>query len=317
MIILFILVISKFSWAQEESINQTTKSMFQLSGQVIADTKGLWDCMDPVVLGACLKPMSKIPIGVKVRYWEPEVFMETVKMPGDHVIIEWGTLLKGLYKEMATSDMKSFTGINPLTVTSGSSSGSLNSTHLQFNETHIYDFPVGAILAFFGTTNMPNVATGIRFASEMKLNTAIWRTGRITKDSPDLLTVERELAGKTAAYCYALPLGQGGCMKAWGSLYPRQGFVVTPSPVIASVVDSLRAVSITGGVSTYVKIPLDFDLALSIDKIQLVFPNQTACHPIGYDPRTLEQEVLQNQSGENRYVWVYWHRRVRCFGEPV
>ena len=37
---------------------------------------------------------------------------------------------------------------------------------------------------------------------------------------------------------------------------------------------------------------------------------------LSFSPELLEKEV-NNQSGEERYVWILWHRRVRCFGSPI
>lgn len=292
-IFFWIFIMSACSWANEKPM----KSILELSS--MAD----FQCMDLRPLGLCPKPNRQPPIGVKVRYWEPEVFVETVKMPGDYVIREYGSALYSLVKNIAQNEMELSTGIKPLPVTSGSSSNALSRSNLHFNEVHLYDFPLGSFLDVVLCSQNPNTTLGIRYLSEM--DSVAWREGVIEKNLPQSL-----LAPLIGPRCSVLPLGaEGQCMKSWGPLYPRTGFMVMPSEPVSSIVDGLRSISIAGNSLSFhiVESKLDFQINIPIDKVQMVYPYKTSCFPIGRNPMQWEQ-----QSKDGRYVWIYWHQRQCC-----
>ena len=297
-ILLFIFLIAYTnSWAQEQS--SVKKSIVQLS--LMADTQ----CIQLKTLGACPKSNREPPIGLKVRYWQPEVFMETVKMPGDYTIAEYGIALNSLAKNTAQFELETATGIKPLTVTSAGSLNSLSASDLQFNEVHIYDFPFSSMLDMVLCSEPPNETAGIRYISE--LDSLPWRRGDIEKNLPQSLAAS--VIGKQ---CYKWPLGaQGQCMKTWGPLYPRQGFTITPSTPVGSVVDGIRAVSIAGDhLPTHVVVSrLDFQPNIRKDKVQMVYPAKTKCFAIGENPSQWERN---KQSKDGHYVWIYWHQRECC-----
>lgn len=298
-ILLIFLMYSSYSWAQDIG-NHVTKSITELS------LKADFNCLQIKFEGLCPKPRRpEFPIGVKIRYWQPEVFMETVKMPGDYTIAEYGVALESLTKTVAKAELEIATGLKPLTVTSGSSSNSLSSSNLKFNEVHLYDYPLGQIFDTAVCSELPNSTLGIRYLSEV--DSIAWRRVDIERNLPQSL-----VAGRIGAQCHSLPLGaEGQCMKSWGPLYPREGFVITPSEPVASAVNALRAVSIAGrGVSAHVvESKLDFQPNLPIDKVQMVYPQRTACMPIGENPVQWE---INKQSKDGHYVWIYWHQRSCC-----
>ena len=294
--LLFLIVCSN-SLAQEQS--PVRKSIVELSS--MADTQ----CIQLKFLGACPKPTREPPIGFKVRYWQPEVFMETVKMPGEYVIAEYGVALQSLAKNTSQFELETATGIKPLTVTSGGSFNSLSTSGLQFNEAHIYDFPFSSLFDEILCSEPPNQTLGIHYLSE--LDSIPWRRGDIEKQLPQSL-----IAGRIGAQCHHLPLGaQGQCMNTWGPLYPRIGFVITPSQPVGSVIDGIRAVSIAGDSlpSHVVESRLDFQPNISQDKVQMVYPAKTKCFPIGQNPSQWERD---KQSKDGHYVWIYWHLRECC-----
>ncbi len=278
-IILFLIFIfATNSWAQEESMS-VRKSIIELS--TMADGS----CINFRVLGACPKPNREPPIGMRVQYFQPEVFMETVKIPGDHLILEYDKMSKILNSPEKTAiqmELEADTKIKPLKITSGSSS-SVSGSNLQFNEAHLYDFPVDAVLDMVLCSDVPNMTAGIRYLSEMDATS--WRKGDMQSQFPQ--------------------------MNTWGPLYPREGFVITPSEAVGSVVAALRAVSNAGNPlpAHIVESPLNFQPNIFIDKVQMVYPVKDRCMPIGQNPQLWE---MGKQSRDGRYVWIFWHRRQCC-----
>ncbi len=296
-VLLFILVLPA---AAQEETSSLKKSITELSLQ--AD----FQCLQIRFEGVCPKPERlEFPIGIKIRYWQPELFMETVKMPGDYTIAEYGIPLEGLTKRVAQKELELINGLKDLKVTSGSSSQSLSSSNLQFNEVHLYDYPLGEIFEDAVCSDIPNRTLGIRYLSEA--DSISWRRADIEKKHPQSL-----VAARIGGQCHNLPIGaEDQCMKDWGPLYPRQGFVITPSAPVASIVDALRSISLAGETfsANVIESRLDFKPNLRIDKVQMVFPQKTACFPIGENPALLEQG---KQSKDGHYVWIYWHQRSCC-----
>ena len=297
-IFLLFFIFNSTAWGQEE-MSRERKSVLQLSA--MADTQ----CINFKFLGLCPKPNREPPIGIKVQYMQPEVFMETVKMPGDFVITEYGVVINPLAKNIAKTELELATGIKSLMITSGSSFNSLSTSALQFNEVHLYDFPFSSFFDEILCSVPPNNTLGVRYLSEM--DSITWRKGDIEKDLPQSLA-----APIIGPQCHNLPLGaEGQCMKNWGPLYPREGFVITPSEPVGSVIDSLRSVSIAGNPLPIhiVESKLDFQPNLPIDKVQMVYPAKTSCFSIGQNPAQWE---MNKQSKDGHYVWIYWHQRQCC-----
>jgi TraU protein len=94
-------------------------------------------------------------------------------------------------------------------------------------------------------------------------------------------------------------------------LYPRVGFLVSPSAPVASVIDALRSVSIAANPLPLhvVESKLDFKPNIVMDKVQMIYPSKTSCFPIGENPSQWE---INKQSKDGHYVWIYWHQRQCC-----
>ncbi len=297
-LILLLIVFVFYPWVYAK--NSQVRSIAELS------TRADFQCIDFKPLGICPKPDRQPPIGLQVSYWQPEIFMETVKVPGDYVILEYGTVLHSLAKTVAQNELELYTGIKPLSVTSGSSSNSLSGSNLQFNDVHLYDFPFSSLLDTVLCSESPNKTLGIRYLSE--IDSISWRSGDIERNLPQSL-----IAKNIGAHCNDLKLGSSlaQCMKSWGPLYPREGFVITPSEPVGSIVDALRSVSIAGDIlpAHVVESRLDFQPNIPIDKVQMVYPTKTLCFPIGQNPSQWERD---KQSKDGHYVWIYWHQRQCC-----
>ncbi len=299
-ILIFLLLLFSANTSAQQKSEHITKSVFELAAVALENTR----CMSLQMIGVCPKPTRKPPLGIKIRFWQPELFMETVKMPGDSVIREYGALLGEVDEKLAEAQLKAAFQTDNLKVTSTGSSQSMDSSNLQFNEVHLYDLPSAAVFDEM-CGDAPNMAGGIHFVSES--NSVVWRRGDIEKKLPQSL-----LSAVIGSQCHRLSLGAtpAQCMKDWGPLYPRQGFVVTQSQAVASIVDALRAVSVAGDtMSPYLKSPLNFSMNMTKDKVQMAYPTQGQCLPIGSDPQQLEAD---NQSKDGRYVWIYWHQRQCC-----
>jgi hypothetical protein len=289
--LIFIFLIVLFHAQSSTAQAGTTKSILEIATQ--ADLQ----CMDFKVLGPCIKKGRNPPVGVRVRYWQPELLMETVQMPGAYVIQEYGTVLQSLARKIASMELQNEK------VTSGGNFHALSSRNTSFNEVHLYDFPLNAVIDVVLCSEVPNGTLGVRYLTEA--DSLAWRKADLERHLPQSMA-----APVIGPQCPVLSLGAGGqCMKSWGPLYPRQGFTITSTQAVASAVSAIRSVSITGNPlpNHIVESKLDFQPNLPIDKLQLVYPKRTSCFPIGQDPR---QWSIQSKDGQ--YVWIYWHRRQCC-----
>lgn len=166
---------------------------------------------------------------------------------------------------------------------------SMGGGNLQFHEVHLYDFPLKLAEDIVACPSLPNMTLGVHYLSEM--DSSQWRSSK-----------EKGL--------FADRVG------VWGPLFPRSGFLVHPSSAVSSALDALRAVSIASDViprGHIVESPLDFQMNMSIDQMQMVYPAKTMCMEPGRDLRYWNPRVRESKDGE--YVWIFWHYRECC--KPV
>ncbi len=247
----------------------------------ILASKADLSCMQMKV-GVC--PTPKPPyVGVYLQYWEPSLFIETVNKPGDYVIREAGVLLNNALSTVAENSVHLFTDNKDFKVTSSSSEQSLTGSSLQFNDIHIYDFP---LKMFTETALCPSEGLGsfgLKYMSEVDVLS--WRKGGI--DLP--LTIH---------------------VGVWGPLNPRTGYSINFSPLVHSALTSIRAISVASDPTSnhIVTSRLNFGPDLTRDKIQMCFPYKTSCTPLGANLSFWDS--YQSQSGQ--YVWVYWRYRECC-----
>jgi hypothetical protein len=240
-----------------------------------------WSCMR-LQTGVCPKPEPPYA-GVRWKYWEPVLVMESVKAPGDYVIREIGPVVGPFAKQAARISLGTATGLKGVDPGGGNGSQALGGSHLQFNEVHLYDFPLKMFMDAALCPSIPNMTLGIRYLSEA--DSSQWR----------MQNGEKVL----------FQVGQ------WGPLYPRTGFLVHTDPGVASALHVLRAVSIAGDIVSKhtVESPLDFRMNLLTDKMQMIYPSKGACMVPGTDARLWQRQAV---SGEGEYVWIFWRRRECC-----
>ena len=282
------------------------------SGEVFAiettDILGMvnLNCIDLRVIGVCVKPPG-IP-GIIIMYWEPALLIETVKRPGDTVIES----LKPVIADFAAQGTKNLmSGVIGLTVpvSSGSNSGKLSGSNLQFNEAHVYEFPFrDEIMSFIDMQCPDKLPTGsfIKYLSE--LDSLEWRIGAVEALHPK--SIASAASGLTCAATGAFL--DDLCMGFWGATYPRRGFITHQSEVVASAVAVVRAVSISGLLGSTAHVVLEsvgFLPSFESGKLELIYPNPSGCIKIGQNPVTWESGKL---SSSGKYLWVYWRRRICC-----
>ena len=264
------------------------------------------NCIDLRVIGVCVKPPG-IP-GIIIMYWEPALLIETVKRPGDTVI---GSL-KPVIADFAAQGIKNLmSGVIGLAVpvSSGSNSGKLSGSNLQFSEAHVYEFPFrDQIMSFIDMQCPDKLPTGsfIKYLSE--LDSLEWRIGAVEALHPK--SIASAASGLTCAATGAFL--DDLCMGFWGATYPRRGFITHQSEVVGSAVAVVRAVSISGLLGSTAHVVLEsvgFLPSFESDKLELIYPNPSGCIKIGQNPVTWESGKL---SSSGKYLWVYWRRRICC-----
>ena len=286
--------------------------LFFFSGKAFAvetaDILGMvnLNCIDLRVIGVCVNPLG-IP-GIVIMYWEPTLLIETVKRPGDTVIESLRPVIADFASQGTKSLMSGVTGL-ALPVSSGSSSGKLTGTNLQFNEAHVYEFPFRSeIMAFIDMQCPDKLPTGsfIKYLSE--LDSLEWRVGAMEALHPK--SIASAASGLTCAATGAFL--DDLCMGFWGATYPRRGFFTHQSEVVGSAVAAVRAASIAsllGSTSHIVLETTGFIPSFESDKLELIYPNPSGCIRIGQNPLTWESGKL---SSSGKYLWVYWRRRICC-----
>jgi len=266
-----------------------------------------WSCINFEIVGICHKPEPPY-VGIKIRYWEAALLIETVKAPGDTIIDGLGTVISKMAKE-ASKTLISGVGSQTITVTSGSSSQVLTQTNLRFSEVHVYASPFPTLVSDFldlncgvGTPPLPF----IKYISE--LDSVEWRVGILEAISPKSIA-----SAALGPICSAVGKYSGGlCMGFWGPVYPRRGFFIHQSEVVASAALAFRAANIASlddFTPHIVLAPIGFIPSSDKDKLQLIYPTPSGCIRIGENPAFWEGGKT---SFEGKYMWIYWRHRECC-----
>lgn len=238
-----------------------------------------WSCMK-LTMSVCPTPVYPY-VGIYYRYWEPSLFIETVSQTGESVIIEAEALFDAPLKASANIIVHGFTENKNVDVSANISFQNLNSTRLNFFESHLYDYPLKSIM---GDVLCPSSSGGVlllRYASEM-----------------DVMAYRQDKSNLTQ-----WPIG------SWGTLWPRTGFHISAVNVLSSALIALRSVDIAAlPLGHQVISPLDYRPDYIKDRMQMVYPNKSSCTILG-DPFWNKQEIEQ---GRNAYIWIFWHYRECC-----
>ena len=263
---------------------------------VIWNPSQFLDCVKFEIAGLCVKGHPP-RVGLKIKVWRPELLVETVKNPGESVVPFVGETVSSI----AQQSLKSLIGT---TITSGSQE--TTQAKLQFNEVHVYDFPLKNLLGLFygglwcmGSFSDWGALGFFKYFSE--LDFMEWRFGTMESiiHLPKIIT---NIA------CVS-PVNPPTCMRYWGPIYPRTGFLTHQSEVVGSAGDVFRAVSNASLISfNHVKIfPLTWSAGRD-DKVMMLFPKPSGCLTIGTNPLSWEGG---RTSPTGEYLWMYW-RRVSC-----
>ncbi len=232
-----------------------------------------------------LCPTPKPPyVGKKRVFWVPEFLIETVKAPGEYILVDQhAERRKRELIEAAKKGVLELKGAGE-GVSSSSSIQSINSSNLAFSEVHVQSFKPGALL-------------GLTCPSPSSNLPALTKRG----------TEERFKEWRRKGNFYSEEMG------TWGYLNPRTGFMVHASPMVASVASAVKGLYL---LQSQPLSNLTIASNLDNDKMQLV-PMTLArasmvkpgCVQIGQDLSAYEKN---NYSKDGRYAWLYWHRHNDC-----
>lgn len=259
-------------------------------------TKADWSCVEFKTLGPCYRKTPPY-VGVKVRYRQPVLLVETVKIPGDTVINELRGLLGAKLKQRVRASMKHKTGFDLDPLSGGDWKGDTSS--LSMNEAHVFSFP---LTDFFSTLvlapceGMPDLAGPIGYMSE--LDAWEWRTGE---------NEQKTCPAQNGVW--PLP---GTWLGSWGPIYPRTGWSVGTTPPVASALSAYRAVDISSIKPSWPRFSLSkvlFVPDLFWDRMQMVYPSAGPCIRLGEDARLWERN---KGSVDGKYVWIYWRKKECC-----
>ena len=265
-----------------------------------------WACIQYAVVPpyACYKPVPPY-VGIAVAYWEPVLLIETVKKPGDSIIMSF---VPGMSSMLQSATQSLMPGVSSL---STGSSRNADDTNTQMNESHIIGFPFGDAFgaAMAGAGECPEsfeINTGLIYLSE--LDSEEWRIGLMEAMNPK--SIASALLGPLCSQAGAFTSDL--CMGYWGPTYPRRGFITHQSEVVGSAADAFRSTSIAGLLSLTPHIvvrPLLWQPDPTTDKIEQIWPNPGMCMNIGENPMLWESGKT---SLTGKYVWVYWKRKSCC-----
>lgn len=251
-----------------------------------------WSCVKFKVLGVCRRTTPPY-VGIKVRYWQPVLLMETVKRPGDTVINELRTLVKKLSRR------------NSDACSSSQSDGSV----LQMNEAHVFGFPFSdafSELVAAPCEGAPDLTGVVSYLSELDAHE--WRTAEMEAKHP-----LSRLTARLAPLCDGIgAIVPGLCLGNWGPLYPRQGFLAHYSPLVGSAVAVYRAIDIASFnfLSPHRTLaPILFMPNMGYDRMQLVYPKASRCIKVG-EPAVLWENGRVSKDG--KYAWIYWRMKQCC-----
>jgi len=282
LVVVAILVSASFAWAEE--------SMAMLMA------KADWSCVNFSVIGACRRNTPPFA-GVKVRYWQPVLMVETVKRSGQSGIIEYRPVVASLAGRPVNQNEW------------GGASSQADTGSLQMNEAHVFGFPLSDAFSMAieaPCEGMPDLGAAVSYLSEQDHDE--WRMACSEKNNP-----LSRMAEQKASLCDRFgPMLPGLCVGTWGALYPRTGFSVHASEVVSSAMAAFRAVDVASlKPQTFHRVisPVLFWPNIRYDRMQLVSPVVGRCISIGENPRLWENG---KRSRDGRYVWVFWRKKECC-----
>jgi len=177
---------------------------------------------------------------------------------------------------------------------------------LQFAEGHVFEFVPQLLL----DSGLPLAKpSGQQFAVSYlsELDGYFWRTGLA-----EMLLNPLEAAKKAVLPSCAKVPRLDDCAWTWGSYFPRIGFTIDPSEVMAAHLQALRAGRVASQpVGRIVLSPYPFEPRTG-HYLQMVRPSPRACSSIGWPiRRTIEPGALSLQGA---YLWIHFGIFRECRG---
>ncbi|MFH0753238.1 MAG: TraU family protein [Candidatus Omnitrophota bacterium] len=283
-------------WALALGILFSTVSGWAAESAVTLASKVDLGCVNVKPVGVCRRA-SPPYVGVKMRFWQPVLLVETTRKSGESGINEYAPLVSSL-SQLAQNKGMNF----------GTSSQS-DTTALQANEAHVFGFPFTDALSSAleaPCEGAPDFGGVVSYLSELDADE--WRRARMEKNNP-LAVITLRSGALCDRFGVLMP---GLCVGSWGALYPRTGYSVNVSEVVASALTVFRAVDIASFISLTphrVLAPLTFMPSVRDDKMQMVSPKAGRCMSVGENPILWDRE---DRSSDGRYVWVYWRKKECC-----
>ncbi len=253
-------------------------------------------CMDVKPVGVCRRNTPPF-VGVKMRFWQPVLLVETIKQSGQCGINEFAPLVSTATSMVESKNM--FFG----------SSSQADTSTLQGNEVHVFGFPFSDALSTAleaPCEGPPDFGGVVSYLSEQDREE--WREGRMEKNNP-MAVMTRRSGAVCERFGGMLP---GMCVGHWGALYPRVGYSTHASEVVASALSVFRAVDIAAlkpQTPHRVITPVLFWPSVRYDRMQLVSPAIGRCMAVGEDPILWDYSM---RSKDGRYVWIYWRKKECC-----
>lgn len=255
-----------------------------------------WSCVDFKVIGACHRKTPPY-VGVKVRYRQPVLFVETIKNAGDTAIDELKPVLKSVLKKTTKTILKQRTGFYLDSIANGGSCSDTSS--VIFNEAHVFSFPltdVFSTLILAPCEGMLDLTGPFGYISE--IDAIEWRSADIEKK----LCIQHDLMKSLFK----------GWVGQWGPLCPRTGWFSGAHPAVASALIAYRAVDVSSIKIQSPHIVLSrilFSPNMEWDRMQMVYPIKKKCIKIGENPQYWQENT---GSKDGKYVWIYWRKKECC-----
>lgn len=197
--------------------------------------------------------------------------------------------------------------VKPEGVTSSHTTDTSQGSGLQFSEVHVYEFvpSIPLLSAALPIVVPPGKLWSVSYFSELDL--FAWRNG-----APDMV-LDPEMTARKAALpsCSTVPRTDD-CAWSWGSLFPRTGFAIHPSEVMAAHLLALRGGRVAA--NPWGRIGLDrypYEPRTG-HYVQLVRPTKKACSSIGWPVvRSIESGA---GSTEGAYLLIHFGIFRECKG---
>lgn len=237
----------------------------------------------PHGVNVCLVIENAFPVGI----------LETVRRPLTSHLVEMAPLLKGLEN------------LKPGDATASHTPSAREGGDLQFTEAHVYEFVPGVPVLGLPLAIPRGRPFAVSYLSE--LEGFAWRSGL-----PDLLLDPGMAARKAALPACSTAPRLDDCVWAWGTAWPRTGFVTHPSEVMAAYLASVRAGKVAAiPLGRVVPSPHPYESRTG-HFMQMLRPTWKSCASIGFPwARPIEAGAL---SKEGAYLLVQFSLFRKCDG---